>query len=107
MNDLVKLSTSIQEALSDKVIVRVTDESEDMIERIRIFFENGYGASVVRGRPGTMFENVLPPEGAVLTSDGSITYGTSITDDVVRFIDSDDLLQFVQQVADLPTRLLE
>jgi hypothetical protein len=66
----------------------------------RIYFENGYGASVVRheysygGKDG-LFEL------AVLNSDGELCYDTPVTNDVIgylRDIDVTDVMEKIQQL---------
>ena len=56
-----------------------TDHSDSYIQRIRIMFPNGYGASIVKG------EGSYGTELAVITSEG-LCYDTEITDDVIGYI---------------------
>ncbi len=66
----------------------------------RVYFDNGYGASVVRG-PGTYGSDRGLYELAVLGKDGQITYNTPITDDVIgylREIDVTDVMEKIQQL---------
>jgi hypothetical protein len=67
-------------------------------KKCRIFFENGYGASIVShnysygGRVGLY-------EIAVLDKDGHITYETSVTNDVIGHLSEqevDDVLEQIQ-----------
>lgn len=87
-------------------IVSSTDKSDELIERGQILFPNGYGVSIIRGRPGTMFEDLLPPEGAVLDSSGELDYSTPLASDVVRFAKAEEIHEFILAVAALPSKAL-
>lgn len=69
--------------------------------RARLNFDNGYGVSVVKsdysygGRAGLY-------ELAVLDSDGEITYGTHITDDVLGFLSPEDVTRHMIEIQQLP-----
>lgn len=69
----------------------------------RIFFENGYGASVVcsdmsyGGREGLY-------EIAVLNSEGAITYDTPITSDVIGYLSHDQVTEVLYQIETLPKK---
>jgi hypothetical protein len=66
----------------------------------RIPFPNGYGASVVcnpfsyGGREGLY-------EIAVLNSEGRITYGTPITDDVIGYLNENEVTDILKQIQSL------
>jgi len=66
----------------------------------RIPFPNGYGASVVcnpfsyGGREGLY-------EIAVLNSEGCITYGTPITDDVIGYLNENEVTDILKQIQSL------
>jgi hypothetical protein len=66
----------------------------------RIPFPNGYGASVVcnpfsyGGREGLY-------EIAVLNSEGRITYGTPITDDVIGYLNETEVTDILKQIQSL------
>lgn len=66
----------------------------------RIYFENGYGASVVKtdytygGRDGLY-------ELAVLDSDGKLTYSTPITNDVEGHLTEEDVTKLLEQIQSL------
>jgi hypothetical protein len=66
----------------------------------RIVFENGYGASVVKG-PYTYGGKIGLYELAVLDSDGEITYATSITSDVVGYLRPEDVTDAMQRIQKL------
>lgn len=67
----------------------------------RIFFDNGYGASVVKsdfsygGKQG-LFEL------AVLDNDGQITYSTPITNDVIGYLTEEDVSKILDKIKNLP-----
>lgn len=73
-------------------------------EFARIEFENGYGASIVRG-PGTYGSENGLYELAVLDSDGSITYNTPITDDVIGYLRPEDVTDVMEKIQKLPNIL--
>ena len=65
-----------------------------------IAFDNGYGASVVK-TPHTYGGDRGLYELAVLDSNGSLTYATPITDDVIGYLrpeDVSDVLTKIQQL---------
>jgi len=70
---------------------------------IRAFmkFDNGYGVSVVKG-PYTYGGKAGLYELAVLDSDGEITYGTHITDDVLGFLTPEDVTRHMIEIQELP-----
>lgn len=67
----------------------------------RIIFENGYGASVVRGEYTYGGDKGLY-ELAVLDSNGDLTYDTPITDDVIGHLSEDDVTKVLEQIQLLP-----
>ena len=66
----------------------------------RMTFENGYGVSVVShsysygGKDG-LFEI------AVLDKDGNLTYDTAVTNDVIGYLNPDDVTDVMKQVQKL------
>ncbi len=69
-------------------------------KKARMMFENGYGVSVVShtfsygGKDG-MYEL------AVLDSNGELTYNTSITNDVMGYLNSSDVTRIMEDVQKL------
>lgn len=63
-------------------------------------FENGYGVSVITGRAAYGSDNA-PYELAVLGKDGSLTYDTPITDDVIGHLTPDEVTQLMVKVQKL------
>lgn len=84
MDSLATLATGLVLTREFTGKVAVTDNSDALIERVAFAFENGYTASFVRGKPGTVMEQLMPPEGAVM-HEGNLDYSTPVTSDVVRF----------------------
>ena len=66
----------------------------------RIKFDNGFGASVVKG-PRTYGGNEGLYELAVLDSEGEITYDTSITNDVEGYLKEEDVTKLLEQIQNL------
>jgi hypothetical protein len=66
----------------------------------RIQFENGYGASIVKG-PYTYGGDKGLYEIAVLDSSGEITYTTSVTDDVIGYLRPEDVTDVIEKIQKL------
>lgn len=66
-----------------------------------IQFDNGYGASVVKG-PYTYGGNDDLYEMAVLDSEGHITYDTPITDDVIGYLSIPEVNEYMIKIQELP-----
>ncbi len=68
--------------------------------RSRMMFENGFGVSVVShtysygGKDGLF-------EVAVLDEDGGLTYDTPVTNDVVGYLNPDEVTEIMEQVQNL------
>ena len=68
--------------------------------RSKMFFTNGYAISVIRtkysyGGPSGLYEI------AVLDSDGDITYGTDITNDVIGYLKPDEVSEYMVKIQEL------
>jgi hypothetical protein len=68
--------------------------------RARIIFENGYGASVVKGEYTYGGKDGLY-ELAVLDKEGKLTYETPITDDVEGYLSENDVTRLMEQIQNL------
>jgi hypothetical protein len=66
----------------------------------RIKFDNGYGASVVKG-PHTYGGDKGLYELAVLDSNDDLTYKTPITDDVEGYLTEEDVTNLLIQIQNL------
>ena len=66
----------------------------------RIYFDNGYGASVVQ-TPHTYGGDMGLYELAVFGKDGHITYDTTITNDVEGYLSEDDVTNLLEQIQQL------
>ena len=66
----------------------------------RIQFDNGYGASVVRSQY-TYGGNKGLYELAVLDSNGSLTYDTPITNDVIGYLRPEDVTDVMEKIQQL------
>jgi hypothetical protein len=66
----------------------------------RIMFENGYGASVVKG-PHTYGGKIGLYEIAVLDSEENITYETPITSDVIGYLRPEDVTDVIEKIQKL------
>lgn len=65
-----------------------------------IQFDNGYGASVV-STPFTYGGAAGLYELAVLDNDGSLTYSTPITSDVIGWLDEAQVTDYLRQIQEL------
>jgi hypothetical protein len=66
----------------------------------RISFDNGYGASVVKGPMSYGGKNDLY-ELAVLDSNGELTYDTPVTNDVEGYLSEEDVTKLLEQIQKL------
>lgn len=66
----------------------------------RIHFDNGFGASIVKG-PYTYGGDEGLYELAVLDKDGSLTYETVITNDVIGHLTEQDVTDVLAQIQTL------
>lgn len=74
------------------------DHSNSYLKRYRVFFDNGYGASIIKG------VGSYGVELAVITREG-LCYDTDIADDVIGNIESmDDLIGYLKRIEGLPHR---
>lgn len=87
-------------------IVRYENTSTGLSTRIRIWFRNGYGASVVQG-PYTYGGSEGLAELGVLDRSGELTYETSVTGDVIGWLDRDGLIAQLKLISELPAALSE
>jgi len=66
----------------------------------RIMFENGYGASVVKGEYTYGGKDGLY-ELAVLDKDGKLCYDTPVTDDVEGYLSENEVTKLMEQIQKL------
>ena len=75
---------------------KFTDHSNADMQRIRIMFPNGYGASIIKG------DGSYGTELAVITAEG-LCYDTDITDDVIGNIENlEELNGYLERIKALP-----
>ena len=70
------------------------------IKRIKIMFKNGFGASIISGK-GTYSSESHPYELAVIDSKGSIRYDTTITDDVIGYLNESEVKKILFEISGL------
>ena len=76
---------------------KFTDHSDSYMQRIRIMFPNGYGASIIEG------DGSYGVELAVITAEGPC-YDTDITDDVIGNIENlEELNGYLERIKALPS----
>jgi len=66
----------------------------------RISFDNGYGASIVKGPMSYGGDRGLY-ELAVLDSNGDLTYDTPVTSDVEGYLSEEDVTKLLEQIQKL------
>ena len=66
----------------------------------RIKFDNGFGASVVKG-PHTYGGDTGLYELAVTDSNDDLTYTTSVTNDVEGYLTEEDVIKLLEQIQNL------
>jgi hypothetical protein len=91
---------------NDLVFVDEITYNNSSSSHSHMMFDNGYGVSVVQG-PHSYGGKVGLYELAVLDSNGEITYGTYITDDVLGFLTPDDVTRHMIDVQELPIEKIE
>ena len=65
----------------------------------RHWFDNGYGASVLRGAPACGGLEI-----AVIHEDSGLVYDTPVTDDVIGYLNESDIDPILRQIEALPPR---
>ena len=86
---------AIAEYISD---CEFEDRSDELMRRIRVYFKNGYGASIIQG------DGSYGVELAVITREG-LCYDTDISDDVIGNIETmEDLIGYLKRIEALPHR---
>ena len=78
-------------------------ESEVGMARVRIIFNNGYVASLISGYKAYCNRN-SPYEIAVMDKDYNILHDTPITDDVLGYLTENQVLDYLEEISNLPER---
>ena len=87
LNDLMAITKGVE----------FTDRSDADMQRIRVMFPNGYGASIIKG------DGSYGVELAVITDEG-LCYDTDITDDVIGNIENlEELNGYLERIKALPS----
>ena len=89
--------TVLNELMAITKDAKITDHSNSYMQRIRIMFPNGYGASIVKG------DGSYGVEMAVITAEGPC-YDTDITDNVIGNIENlEELNGYLERIKALPS----
>ena len=89
--------TMLNELMAITKGAKFTDRSDAYMQRIRIMFPNGYGASIIKG------DASYGVELAVITAEGPC-YDTEITDDVICNIENlEELSGYLERIKALPS----
>lgn len=62
-------------------------------------FKNGYGISVIKGT--VFYPNGIDTYEVAVLKDGAICYDTSITDDVIGYVNADEVSNIMKQIQEL------
>jgi hypothetical protein len=95
-----KEETKVMKKFEDLEFDKITDEPYMSGVRSRMVFENGYGVSVIShtysygGKDG-LFEI------AVLDKKGEITYKTPVTNDVIGYLNPEEVTEIMEHVQKL------
>lgn len=81
-------------------VVSTEDRSDSLMRRLRFTFTNGYGISIVQGGFSYGASDGLY-EIAVLGKDGSISYATPITGDVIGYLTVPEVFDYMKQISEL------
>jgi hypothetical protein len=76
------------------------DDKQRGLSAAKVIFDNGYGASIVKGEHTYGGREGLY-ELAVLGKDGKLTYETPITDDVEGYLSEDNVTKLMEQIQNL------
>jgi hypothetical protein len=76
------------------------DDKQRGLSAARIMFDNGYGASVVKGEHTYGGKDGLYELG-VLGKDGKLCYDTPITEDVEGYLTEEGVTEFLKQIQSL------
>jgi hypothetical protein len=76
------------------------DDKQRGLSAARIMFDNGYGASVVKGEHTYGGKDGLYELG-ILGKDGKLTYDTPVTDDIEGYLNEDDVTILLKQIQSL------
>jgi hypothetical protein len=71
-------------------------------------FENGFGASVIKGPHTYGGPEGLWEIGVIIFKEGgqwNLTYNTSVTDDVLGHLDDDEVNQYLNEIKELKRRI--
>ena len=89
--------TMLNELMAITKDAEFTDRSDADMQRIRIMFPNGYGASLIKG------DGSYGLELAVITAEG-LCYDTDITDDIIGNIENlEELNGYLDRIKALPS----
>lgn len=97
------VATTFQEQVALNRDWTITDRSDENMVRALVKFPNGRGASVIRGAfsyggPLGLYEL------GVVDEQDTLDYSTPITDDVLGYLDEDDVMELLDRIAALPPK---
>ena len=95
MKELINLQELAPTARIEKV-------DRKHLKQWKMYFPNGYGLSLIKGRDTHSNENTV--EVAVLKKDEGfwqLTYDTPLTNDVIGYVDKEQLIELINEVQKL------
>jgi hypothetical protein len=87
-------------------VTKVEVDTHGFGPRVRVTFENGYGASVVRNMYSYGGSEGLW-ELAVLGLEGGLTYETPVTDDVIGHLDGGEVIEKLREISALTPEAID
>lgn len=68
-------------------------------KQAKMFFENGYGVSVLQGK--MFYSNGIDTYEVAVLKEGRLCYDTPITDNVIGYVDKDRVSEIMKQIQEL------
>jgi len=87
-------------------VIKIINNSDEVFDRIRVYYDNGYSASVIiedKDFAGMRFGGSIQ-EIAILNNAGELVYDTPITDDVIKYSDGEHVLEILNDISELEKR---
>jgi len=101
----IAIESPVETATFDSLEFNFTmDFMGDKIKQAVVYFNNGYGASIVQGPTSYGVEQGLY-ELAVLGKKGEINYYTPLTNDVLGYLTEEQVTHYLKQISELPILL--
>lgn len=87
-------------------LIRIKNTSNEVFDRIRVYYDNGYSASIIiedNDFTGTRLDRSMQ-EVSILNNAGELVYDTPITNDVIKYSDDEHVLEILNDISELEER---